>query len=484
MSVELNQKGHCQYRNPHQFQQQRGGAKLNILIVLIFIGVGIWLFGGEKVDAVKRAAELKTAEVVGNIAQRNMPDDVAGGFHKIPVELRELAEGVYQTTGISNTHLIVTSEGGVLFDSGIALQAAKQIKLFREKFDGDVTHIILSHSHADHIGGTRFWKTDDTEVIAHRQYAEEQRYLTELEPYLWTRNRIVFPWLPENPPTQKMFKYGGVEPTLEVGYQDYDFVLGETSFKVLSTPGAEGADNLSLWLPGQKILFSGDFFGPLWPQFPNIFTMRGEKMRKPIEYIQSLNKLIALEPEMIVPSHHDPIVGKENIRAGMVKMRDAVQYVHDAVVAGMNDGKTVHQLMDEIRLPPELDLTQEHGMVSWGVKSIWEYYATWFHFDSTTELYTVPVREIYPELSELVSSEVLMSAAQRHFEQGNSLKTLHYLEMVLAGNEQDNGALQLRLTVLQKMLDNAIATHGNSYEKDYLRSRVLVTKTALGIGDE
>ena len=150
----------------------------------------------------------------------------------------------------------------------------------------------------------------------------------------------------------------------------------------------------------------------------------------------------------------------------------------------MNEGKTVYQLMDEIQLPEALELTQEHGMISWGVKSIWEYYATWFHFNSTTELYTVPVRDIYAELSELVSSEILMSAAQAHFEQGNTLKTLHYLEIVLEGNPDDNGALKLRLAALEKMLENAIATHGNSYEKDYLRSRILVTKTALGMATD
>ena len=44
-------------------------------------------------------------------------------------------------------------------------------------------------------------------------------------------------------------------------------------------------------------------------------------------------------------------------------MRDAVQYVHDATVAGMNAGKTVHELMEEIQLPPELELSQIHGQL-------------------------------------------------------------------------------------------------------------------------
>ena len=444
------------------------------LIAVLLAAVALLLYyvatssTGEKV---KRAVEIKAASVVGNIAIRNMSDDVAGGFHNIPIEVVQLADNVYQARGIANTHLITTAEGSVLFDSGISIQAAQQLELLKAQQQGPLTHIILSHSHADHIGGVRFWRDKETEIVAHREFAEEQRYLTELEPYLWARNRIVFPWMPEQPTRQPMLRYGGVEPTVTVDHRDYRFHQGGVEFAVLSTPGAEGADNLSLWLPQQKILFSGDFFGPLWPQFPNIFTMRGEKIRKPIEYIRSLDKLIALAPEMIVPSHHQPITGKENILAGMIKMRDAVQSVHDQVVVGMNAGKSVYQLMDEVRLPAHLQLTEEHGKVSWAVRSIWEYYATWFHFDSPTALYSLPVSVLYADLSALAGVEALLAEAQQALQDNNPLPALHYLEIVLAADLDNSEALRLQLGALQQLLTAAIAG-GNNYEKDYLRAQI------------
>ena len=444
------------------------------LIAVLLAAVALLLYyvatssTGEKV---KRAVEIKAASVVGNIAIRNMSDDVAGGFHNIPIEVVQLADNVYQARGIANTHLITTAEGSVLFDSGISIQAAQQLELLKAQQQGPLTHIILSHSHADHIGGVRFWRDEETEIVAHREFVEEQRYLTELEPYLWARNRIVFPWMPEQPTRQPMLRYGGVEPTVTVDHRDYRFHQGGVEFAVLSTPGAEGADNLSLWLPQQKILFSGDFFGPLWPQFPNIFTMRGEKIRKPIEYIRSLDKLIALAPEMIVPSHHQPITGKENILAGMIKMRDAVQSVHDQVVVGMNAGKSVYQLMDEVRLPAHLQLTEEHGKVSWAVRSIWEYYATWFHFDSPTALYSLPVSVLYADLSALAGVEALLAEAQQALQDNNPLPALHYLEIVLAADLDNSEALRLQLGALQQLLTAAIAG-GNNYEKDYLRAQI------------
>jgi len=436
-------------------------------------------------DDAKRSVEVKAAEVIGDLASERLAslgetERAANDLINVPIEVRQLADFVWQVRGVSNTHLIKTTEGNVIFDTGLATQAAKQRRLLGEAVPGPITHVILSHSHQDHVGGTRFWVEPGSEVVAHQEYPEEQRYLKELEPYFWHRNRTLFPFMPETPPEIGFLEYGNVVPTILV--QDGDplrFEQGGVRFEVLPMPGAEGADNLCLWLPDQAILFSGDFFGPLFPQFPNIFTMRGEKIRKPIEYIRSLNALIELEPEMIVPGHNDPIEGKAGIKVALVKMRDAVQYVHDAVVSGMNAGKTVHQLMSEIRLPPELELSQVHGRVSWGVKSIWEYYATWFHFDSTTELYPVPAVAIWREVAELAGDDVLVAKALAHIESGRPVEGLHLLEFVLADENNHLAGLEARKHALEKLLEQARSTFNNSYENDWLRYRIRETDARI-----
>ena len=207
---------------------------------------------------------------------------------KRPVEVRQIADNIHYATGVGNTIMITTAEGNVVFDTGLVLQVAKQLQALKEVSSAPVRYIVLSHSHADHIGGTRFWQEEGTEIITHGDFLEEQRYLSELEPYQYGRNRTLFPWMPawEDRPDIAMMRYGGIEPTITVAdWQSYDFTLGGVKFQVIGTPGAEGADNAVLWLPEQKILFTGDFFGPQFPQFPNVFTMRGEKIRKPMEYI-------------------------------------------------------------------------------------------------------------------------------------------------------------------------------------------------------
>ena len=243
--------------------------------------------------------------------------------------------------------------------------------------------------------------------------------------------------------------------------------------------GIEACKRIRAVAPRQKILFSGDFFGPQFPQFPNVFTMRGEKIRKPIEYIRSLDLLIPLGAEVVVPGHLNPSRGAPQIAADMTRIRDAVQYVHDATVAGMNAGKSVYELMREIKLPAELELVQNHGKVDWAVRSIWEYYMGWFHFDSTTALYPVPVRDIYADLGRVAGSEGLLALGREYLLDGQPVKALHVIEVLLAAEPTRRDALEQRLQALTALMD--AAEHGlrNDYEIYWLKARLADTAARL-----
>ena len=475
------------------FSEQLGTAKRIVFVVLAVLAVGIsWLYLDKNAAVdLKKSARLKAMEVVGDVAAKRLAsDEVAGeGTHgsavdmiKRPIEVRKISDNVFYATGVANTVMVTTPAGNVVFDTGLVIQSAKQLRLLKEQVsDNAVNYLVLSHSHADHVGGTELWAEPDTEIVAHQDFEEELRYLSELKPYFYGRNRTLFPWMPENPAKIGILEYGAIEPTIVVGDEDvFAFELGGVEFQVIGAPGAEGADNAVLWLPQQKILITGDFFGPQFPQFPNVFTMRGEKIRKPIEYVASLDKLMALQPRIIVPSHFNPTIGAAEIQQGMQRIRDAVQYVHDETVAGMNAGKTVYELMREIKLPAHLELVQNHGRVDWAVKSTWEYYATWFHFDSTTELYPVPVRDIYADLAEAAGPEALSSLAQSYLMKNQPVKALHMIEVALAADPSDQTALSLRQRALVELMNQAEAGLKNDYEIYWLKARLADTEQRMG----
>ena len=418
------------------------------------------------------AGEAAVANMSGVVAENNARGLAAAELITLPIKVDEVAPGIFKASGVGNSFAIKTSEGSVIFDTGLIIQASEQIAQLKEAVgDEEPKKIILSHSHADHVGGTRLWDQGNAEIIAHEEFEEEQRYLTELNPYLHQRNRTLFPWIPETPRTLPGMDFRGLVPDVRVDNdKPYRFTLGGRRFEVHGTPGAEGADNIVLWLPDDKILLSGDFFGPQFPQFPNVFTMRGEKVRKPIEYVDSLNRILALEPEMILPSHLDPVIGSEQIARDLRKIRDAVQYVHDETVAGMNAGFSVEALMSSITLPPDLSLSQSHGKVSWAVKSIWEYYATWFHFDRTSELYPTSQRAILADVANLMDLEAATLQVRAYLDAAEPEKALLLLEL-LEGARATETLRSLRAETLLYLKQRAEPV-GNDYEMYWLDSEL------------
>lgn len=189
---------------------------------------------------------------------------------------------------------------------------------------------------------------------------------------------------------------------------------------------------------------------------------------------------MALEPESIFPSHFDPVVGKEKISNDLRLMHDATDYVHRATIEGMNAGKTVWQLMEDIQLPPHLNVSQGHGKVSWNVRSIWEYYSTWFKFESTTELYPVPVRTLYPELVTLIGEpEKIIALADDKQAASQPEQALHLIEIALTENSANRSALVVRLAALETLLERALQTTSNFSETGWLKARIQATQEEI-----
>jgi alkyl sulfatase BDS1-like metallo-beta-lactamase superfamily hydrolase len=418
------------------------------------------------------AGQAAVSNMSSLLAENNGRGLAAAELITLPIYVTEVASGIFQASGVGNSFALTTRDGNVIFDTGLIIQSSEQVAKLKAMIgDAEPKKIILSHSHADHVGGTRLWDRGQAELITHEEFEEEQRYLTELNPYFHQRNRVLFPWIPESPRTLVGMNFRGLIPDTRVrNGEPYRFSLGGRRFEVHAMPGAEGADNVVLWLPDEKILLSGDFFGPQFPQFPNIFTMRGEKVRKPIEYIASLNTLLALEPEIILPSHLAPIRGAQNIAADMRKIRDAVQYVHDETVAGMNAGYSLETVMAEITLPEELTLSQSHGKVSWAVKSIWEYYATWFHFDRTSELYPTSQRAILADVAHLIDLDAAQLQVQIYLNEAEPEKALLLLEL-LEGSTASETLRALRTQTLLQLKRQAEPV-GNDYELYWLDSEL------------
>ncbi|MDA0191390.1 MAG: glycosyltransferase, partial [Proteobacteria bacterium] len=71
-------------------------------------------------------------------------------------------------------------------------------------------------------------------------------------------------------------------------------------------------------------------------------------------YLESLRRVRALEPELLITGHFEPIAGRELVGTCLERLDRAVDYVHRSTLEGMNAGKDVFTLMREVQLPTEL----------------------------------------------------------------------------------------------------------------------------------
>lgn len=392
------------------------------------------------------------------------------------IEAVQVHPSIWRASGNSNAFIVATDDGLVVIDTGLGPQAAATHAALRAVSDAPVRKLILTHAHADHIGGVGLWQTDGVETLAARAFALRNQYYADLRPFQARRSRVL--WadvMPEG--AEEQFPY----PRVTVDrYIDVDTMMevGGVTFHLLVTPGGEGPDSLSVWIPDWKVLFSGDTLGPSTATFPNLFTLRGENMREAVPMILTLERMAELEPEMLLTGHFDPLVGADEIAPMLRRTAAAVRYVHDATVAGMNEGKSLWTLMREIELPDELAVSEQYGRVAWGVRAIYESYTGWFRYESTTELYDVPHFEVYPELVALAGGpDAVGQAAMTKILAGKPLEALHLAEAALTVDPKHRGGLTAAMLALRSL---AAEDGGTNFQvAGWLRARIRAADAAL-----
>ena len=385
----------------------------------------------------------------------------------------DLGNGIWMSPGWSNSYLLQTDEGRVVVNAGMGFEGPLHRRAYDAVDTSPVHSLVLTQGHYDHVGGVDALKDPETEVIAHANFHVWRDDNERLETFR-SRNSA-FAFIDAIIAAMDYARSVGVgtmaqarpEPSVLVD-ERLSLTIGGRSLELIATPGGETYDSMVLWLSDSRTLLCGNLFGPLFGHVPNLVTIRGDRYRDALTYIDSIGLVLDLAPDQLMTGHFDPIVGAEVIAEEVSALQEAMHWVHDRTVEGMNEGTDVYTLMHTIQLPKHLDLGEGYGQTKWNVRAIWENYNGWFHHRSTTELYGVAPLAIAADLVGAAGADALVAAAHARLGDAGAVEALQLTDIVLAVNPHHVAALGVAIAAHEYLLDQT----DNFWEQAWLRRAI------------
>lgn len=218
--------------------------------------------------------------------------------HAIEVRFQPVAPGVYAFIGEkvgrtydneglnANIGLVVTPAGALLIDSGASFQGAQKIHAAVKRVTDQPVKWVINTGGQDHRWlGNGYFVGQGAEVIAHADaradlLARGGDHLAALKPELKEKLDGTVPTL----------------PTRWLAGNDETLNLGGTAVEVKHRGGAHTPGDVMVWLPQQRVVFSGDivYVDRMLGVIPVSHTGR---------WLESFAALEALKPARIVPGH-------------------------------------------------------------------------------------------------------------------------------------------------------------------------------------
>ncbi len=190
---------------------------------------------------------------------------------------------------ISNAGFVVTADSVVVIDVlGSPALATLLLQRIARITPKPVSHVLVTHYHADHIYGLQVFKAAGASIVAQRQ-AKDYLQSDTAQRRLEASRQDLFPWIDE------ATRLIPADRWLD---GDTDLRIGEVDFQLRAVGPSHTPEDMVVHVPQERVLFAGDlvFRG----RIP--FVGQADSRR----WIAALDRLLAFDARVMLPGHGPP----------------------------------------------------------------------------------------------------------------------------------------------------------------------------------
>jgi len=240
------------------------------------------------------------------------------------VSFTKLSENAYAYTaeGDPNTGIVIGDDAVMVIDTqATPVMAQDVIRRIREVTDKPIKYVVMSHYHAVRVlgasayGAQQVIASQDTYDLIVERGAQDMKSEIERFPRLFRAVETI---------------PGLTWPTMTfVGRMT--LWLGKLEVQLLQLGRGHTKGDTVVWLPQQKILFSGDLveFGAT--------PYAGDAYFK--DWPQTLDRIAELQPVALVPGRGDALTTPQMVRDGLAGTRSFISDLYASVQAGAQAGR-------------------------------------------------------------------------------------------------------------------------------------------------
>lgn len=376
-----------------------------------------------------------TPQLLDIAAARGLPPEQAGFFYLGPS--KQVANDVVFLSSFANVAAFTGDTGVLLVDTSTERFTPRVLADLRENYSqAPIEGVVYTHGHVDHVTGAE-------KIIDHSEARGDRRpriighklVAPRFDRYRLTAahndhiNRIQFNLPAEiRPFTDATLTYPDVEYDSGLNTR-----IGGMVFEFHHARG-ETDDETWVWQPDTRVLCTGDTFVWCSPNAGNPYKVQ----RYAKDWADALEEMAALKPAHLLPGHGPAMSGEGQIEDALLSTAHFLRSIHDQVVAGMNEGKWLEDIMRDIEWPatdkPWLQPIYDHPQFV--ARNVYRLYGGWWDGDAANILPAHP-SDIAAALVGATGSAPILDRARAAQSAGDLQLACHLTDFVRRG-EPDN----------------------------------------------